>query len=186
MLTLVIGGSGSGKSRFAEDLLSRHEAEKWYLACMVPYGEDARERIRRHREMRRDKGFFTVERYTDIAGIDPPDTACCLIECLGNLTANEIFEPDGCGPDAAADAIVSGILSLASRCRGVVAVTNDVGSAGHAYPPETLRYMQILGKINARIAAHADAVYELVCGIPLLIGKSPAEKLSAGGKRSPE
>lgn len=186
MLTLVIGGSGSGKSRFAEDLLSRHEAEKWYLACMVPYGEDARERICRHREMRRNKGFFTVERYTDIAGVEPPDTACCLIECLGNLTANELFEPDGCGPEAAADRIVSGVLSLAARCREVVAVTNDVGSGGQAYPPETLRYMRILGEINARIAARADAVYELVCGIPLLIRGSSAGRLSAGGERSPE
>lgn len=184
MLTLVIGGSASGKSRFAEDLLERQDAEKWYVACMLPYGEDARERIRRHREMRRDKGFLTLERYTAIGEADLPETACCLIECLCNLTANEIFEPDGCGPDEAADRIVSGVLALAERCREVVAVTNDVGSAGSDFPPETARYMRILGEINARLAERADVVYELVCGIPVTIKGSPVPGLPGGKEES--
>ena len=186
MLTLVIGGSGSGKSRFAEDLLARHDAEKWYVACMLPRGKEAGERIRRHREMRREKRFVTREQYTDIAALRPPETACCLIECLCNLAANEIFEPDGCGPEAAADRIVSGILALAKRCREVVAVTNDIGSAGHAFPPGTLRYMRILGEINARLAAKADTVYELACGIPVLLKGCPAhgsDERKDGGTR---
>ena len=178
MLTLVIGGSGSGKSRFAEDLLARRGTEKWYVACMLPRGKEAGERIRKHREMRREKQFVTREQYTDIAALRPPETACCLVECLCNLAANEIFEPDGCGPDAAADRIVTGILTLAKRCRDVVAVTNDIGSAGHAFPPETLRYMRILGEINARLAAEADTVYELACGIPILLKGRPVHASS--------
>lgn len=173
MLTLVIGGSGSGKSTYAENLLVSREETRIYIACMLPYGPEATERIARHRALRAGKGFTTVERYIDIAKIALPSDGTALIECLCNLVANEMFEKDGAGAKTA-DAVVSGVLALASSCREVVAVTNDVASAGDLSDPSTRAYVETLGEVNARLAKKADRVIELVAGIPLILkGGSP-------------
>lgn len=62
MLTLVTGGSGSGKSAFAEDrVLSFGDAQRIYIATMHPFDEESHKRIERHQKMRAGKGFETVE-----------------------------------------------------------------------------------------------------------------------------
>ena len=57
MMILIVGGAGSGKSAFAEDLLIKLSGDKmsrFYIATMEPYGEEAAARIRKHREARKD------------------------------------------------------------------------------------------------------------------------------------
>ena len=70
MVIFVIGGSGSGKSEFAENLaveLQRQDAGKLvYIATMEPLDEESKKRIRRHQDMRAGKGFETRERYTHL------------------------------------------------------------------------------------------------------------------------
>ena len=61
MFTLVTGGSGSGKSEYAESLVDSWNDPKIYIATMMPFDEETRKKIQRHREMRRDKGFITLE-----------------------------------------------------------------------------------------------------------------------------
>ena len=51
----------------------------------------------------------------------------------------------------------------------LILVTNDVGSDGESYSESTLRYVDALGRLNQAFAAEFDTVYELVCGIPLLL-----------------
>ena len=67
MLILVTGGSASGKSAYAESLCLT-ASPRVYLACMQPFGAEGAKRIERHRTMRKDKGFLTVERYTYLVG----------------------------------------------------------------------------------------------------------------------
>lgn len=58
MLTLVSGGSASGKSEFAESLVVNSGCEnRWYLATMLPYDEECHRRIARHRQMRAKKAL---------------------------------------------------------------------------------------------------------------------------------
>ena len=53
MMILVTGGSGSGKSAFAEDqVVSFGEAERVYIATMFPFDEESKKRVQRHRNMR--------------------------------------------------------------------------------------------------------------------------------------
>lgn len=70
MLVVVTGGSGSGKSVYAEKLLARladtQEGQKIYIATMKPFGSEGQERISRHRVQRQAYGFLTVEQYTRI------------------------------------------------------------------------------------------------------------------------
>lgn len=166
---LVIGGSASGKSAVAERLCVKLGKPAAYIATMQPFGKDAAYRIDRHRKLRAGKGFLTVEQYTDIARAadklgNQADTL--LIECLSNLCANEIFSPEGAGPETESR-IAQGIRALGDRYENVIVVTNEIFSDGIAYPRETMDYIQTLGRLNARLARWADGVVEVFCGIPL-------------------
>lgn len=104
MLTLVSGGSASGKSEFAESLVVNSGCEnRWYLATMLPYDEECHRRIARHRQMRAKKGFETLEVPYALQQLElnePMQSGCALLECMSNLVANELFCPQGSGePD---------------------------------------------------------------------------------------
>lgn len=170
MTTLVIGGSASGKSAYAESLLDNAQS-KIYLATMQPFGQQARLRIARHRALRAKKGFATLERFTAVKMLSETDlpTGCSvLLECLGNLVANELFLPESAKTDAE-DEVSAAISLLARRCRNLVVVTNDIFADGMAYSQETERYIAVLGRCNAALAAQFDAVVEVVCGIPIIL-----------------
>lgn len=170
MLTLVIGGAGSGKSAFAEALVCRRNGKKLYLATMLPHGAEALTRIEKHRAQRAGRGFETLERGLDLEHAAIPAGADILLEDLSNLLANEIFDPAGGGVDAAR----RGIEHLISESDNLTVVTNEVFSDGADYDAESLRYMRLLAELNREIAARADLAVELVCGLPnVLKGELP-------------
>lgn len=136
MLYLITGGSGSGKSEYAEniakELYNRLSAENLiYAATMKPYGEIAQKRIKRHRALREGKGFKTVECYYNLQNLTVDSNSVVLLECISNLTANEMFERDN--KNAVYDT-VKAVNQLTESCMAVVAVTNEVFSDGIEYP----------------------------------------------------
>lgn len=169
MLTLVTGGSASGKSEYAEgEVLSLGGGRRIYLATMMPFDEECRRKIGRHRRMRAQKGFETVERYTDLAGVRVPKDSVVLLECLSNLVANEIYSPEGAGEPGAFAAIEAGIQSLCRQARAVVVVSNEVFSDGISYDASTESYLKILGALNCRLGEMAQRVVEVVYSIPVV------------------
>ena len=140
MLTLVTGGAGSGKSAFAESLVTGQGSPRFYIATMEPYGPESRARIVRHRSLREGKGFITIEKSLSLADIDLPPEAHVLLEDLSNLLANEMFSPGGGGAAAAEE----GVLSLCGRCKDLTVVTNEVFSGGAEYEGDTLSYIKEL------------------------------------------
>ena len=167
MLTLVTGGSGSGKSAFAEDrVLSFGDAQRIYIATMHPFDEESHKRIERHQKMRAGKGFETVECYTGLKNVKPPAGCVVLLECMSNLVANEMFREDGFHPEVS-EKITEGVRNLLSQAEHVVIVTNEIFSDGILYEGESEKYKEQLGQINCNLAEMADAVVEVVYGIPV-------------------
>lgn len=172
MTTLVTGGSKCGKSSFAERILDGFSGRKIYIATMQPFGSDAFEAIERHRKMRAGKGFETIEKYTDIHEISLSGECAVLLECVGNLCANEMFS--GGEIAAPADKIAEGIKQLSERAAELVIVTNQVGSDGISYSAGTAEYIRVMGEINRKIAGYANNVIECVYGIPVVLkGEMP-------------
>ncbi|MDO4293762.1 MAG: bifunctional adenosylcobinamide kinase/adenosylcobinamide-phosphate guanylyltransferase [Eubacteriales bacterium] len=177
MTALVIGGSGSGKSAWAEDFLCRRcgKRQKYYIATMQVFGEEGQKKVERHRRMREGKGFLTIEQPLDIeraaAGLrreDAPGRAA-LLECVSNLAANEMFGEEGEIPcERVVERIVRGIGELERQFSLLVIVTNNVFEDGILYGASTLRYMEALGQINERLAKEAELVTEVSAGIPLV------------------
>lgn len=165
MLILVTGGAASGKSEWAEQLVKQRPGKRYYVATMMPCGTEAESRIEKHRLRRARDGYETVECYTGLSQLELPEKGTVLLDCLGNLTANEMFEPDG-AKDKTRQAVLDGVRNLVRQSDTVIIVTNEVGSGGTNYAGETLQYMKVLGALNCAIASEADAVFEVVSGIP--------------------
>lgn len=174
MMTLVVGGAASGKSEYAEGLVLASACQKRiYIATMEPFDEECLRRIEKHRAMRAEKRFETLECYTDLASVTVPPDSVLLLECMSNLCANEMYSPRGSG-DRAAETIREGVERLKSQCGDLVVVSNEVFSGGSCYEEGTMAYLRQLAQINCMMAAMADNVCEVACGIPVYYkGKEP-------------
>ena len=169
MLVVVTGGSGSGKSAFAEEtVLSFGEARRIYIATMQAFDEECHRRIRRHRHMRAGKSFETIERYTELDELLIPKDCVVLLECMSNLVANEMFSgADIVLEDVVVGHILQGIKSLSAKVDELVIVSNNVFEDGISYDATTQAYIRALGRINTGVATLADTVTEVVVGIPV-------------------
>lgn len=191
MLHIVYGGSASGKSSYAESFAVslQGEGRLLYIATMYPYkwntteiDPETMQRIERHRAMRADKGFDTVECYRHVEHIVAKRQDVLLLECMSNLLANEMYlEPDSnAGSDMAetmspvSNKIVQALIDLSTRVQELVIVTNDVFSDGGSltYDESTREYVKNLAEINCALAREAATVTEVVCGIPVIVKKN--------------
>lgn len=175
MIHLVTGGSGSGKSEYAENWLMEQSGAQdqllplLYVATMMPYTEETKKKIERHRRLRAGKGFQTLERYKDMQEVQVPKNRGILLECISNLTANELYLEDG-SQDEVEDTvrrIVDGICHLGACTEVLTIVTNEVGSDINGYSEETENYRKCIGHINQELGKIADLVTEVVYGIPV-------------------
>jgi adenosylcobinamide kinase/adenosylcobinamide-phosphate guanylyltransferase len=168
MIALITGGSGSGKSAFAEDYACRLSPdEKLYVATMVPCDEESRRRIARHRSMRAEKFFATVECPQSILSVLQKKHKTVLVECVSNWAANRLFAPGGT-PEDTVSTIVSELVALHRDNKNVVVVSNEIFSDGIPYDAATTQYIAVVAEINRQLSRHAQLVAEVVCGIPVV------------------
>lgn len=171
---MVYGGSASGKSAFAEWLVTEQgsgrldEVPRIYIATMYPFDGECRKRIEKHRAMRAKKRFETVEYYTGLRRVNVPKGASVLLECMSNLVANERYQEGGAGAKAVEE-ILKGVKHLKEQAGRLVVVTNNVFDDGVTYDSDTMEYLKELGRINRAMGEMADEVIEVVCGIPVFI-----------------
>ncbi len=168
MLYLITGGSGSGKSEYAENLAVSLGDDLIYIATMQPFDDECRKRIKRHQIMRERKNFKTIECYISLGKLLLHKDMTVLLECMSNLVANEMYREDG-AREHTVDAILKDIDRINSCVKNLIIVTNEVFSDGSDYDSETIRYLSYLGKINQRIGKMADRAWEVVYSIPIAI-----------------
>ena len=188
-MTLIIGGSGSGKSAYAEDYMVSisEDRKKYYIATMQIYDEDGKRKVERHRMLRGGKGFSTIEQPVDIgkaAEKMEAEDRTALLECVSNLTANEMFSGEVPGTEEViTEKIVGGIAVLNRELTHLVIVSNNVFEDGNVYDKTTMAYIRAMGRINQKLAEMADEVVEVVVGIPIVI-KNKNISLQKEGKKT--
>ena len=195
MMVLVVGGSGSGKSSYAEKVtvslaqesvkeITKSEntslsdfklniAKKYYLATMQVFDDEGRKKVDRHRKLRNGKGFFTIEQPVRMSSalekMEDGDRAV-LLECISNLTANEMFsEKKSMTEIQVTENVIRDIKMLKEQTNHLVVVSNNIFEDGITYDETTTKYIRAMGKINQKLAALADRVVEVVEGIPVII-----------------
>lgn len=190
MMILVTGASASGKSAFAEKrLMDMGEKKRIYAACMIAWDEECRERIWRHRTMRKGKKFETRECPVDLENLKIPEKSAVLLECMSNLAANELYREDmDAGMDISArgpkagERILRGLYKVKSRAEDLVVVTNEVFSDIDLYGRETKEYRRLLGSLNQELFCMADEAWEIVFGIPVCLKREQDTVCVRGAK----
>lgn len=181
MMTLIIGGSGSGKSAFAEDYIMKEAGsrQKYYIATMQIFDEEGERKAKRHQKLRSGKGFQTIEQPREV--LLAAKGSAALLECISNLTANEMFsEEKKRDRETVIRKITEDIRCLKERLSVLVVVSNNVFEDGICYAKDTMDYLEAMGRINRELAKLADTVIEVVAGIPLTL--KGGEELAEGNK----
>ncbi len=175
MIQLIYGGSGSGKSEYAEKICTTKygDCDKYYIATMKVYDAEAKKKVERHRDLRSGKGFETIEQQRNLKealkSIDLESESVVLLECMSNLVANEMFDGDEIlNSGVVAGKVLADFEILSEKVDNIVIVTNNIFEDGADYDETTSEYLNALGMVNEKIAEAADEVVEVVVGIPLI------------------
>ena len=170
--TLVLGGARSGKSFEAERLVAADVDVHYVATSTVPTLADQewQERVARH-QARRPDHWNTVESI-DLTRLlhEAPEGSTLLVDCLtlwltAHLDALNAWGVSSVGLPGGVDALIDGlVLALRSTRARVVCVSNEVGSG---IVPETASgrlFRDLLGIVNARVAAECDDVLLVTAG----------------------
>ena len=191
MICLVLGTPDSGKSAKAESIVMdiAGDGKKYYIATMVPYGEEGAKRVQKHRDMRAGKGFETIEcpvRVHELVSKTADlETSTCLLECMSNLIGNEMHEPDvsdkmRISDDASISKneadnliavdeigklckyIVESVMTLAEHTKNLIIVSNHFPLNAEGYDEDTRSYVALTDMVNKELKKRVDEVYELI------------------------
>jgi adenosyl cobinamide kinase/adenosyl cobinamide phosphate guanylyltransferase len=188
-LILVLGGSRSGKSDFAEQLAARFAGPK-VIFCATAEGldDDMRQRIARHRSGRPPE-WHTIEEplfvTTAIAELDKRNDLrehVIVLDCLTLWVSNLMGRDGSQMPDAEAIDVAFGQLldAYANSAATWIVVSNEVGQGLIPSNEIARRYGDLLGRANRRIAAVADRVYLMVAGVAVDVKVLPHEVVGRG------
>lgn len=168
MITYIYGGVSSGKSEYAEELISGEFNKKIYLATMENAGEHAGKRVEKHLLQREGKGFFTIEEPRHIKDLNIDEDDNILLEDLTNLLSNNLFNEAGLKNnfEEITEEIFSDIITLKSRCNSVFIVGNDIFSTERNQSRELDIFIDCLYSLHKQIIEAADRVIEVVYGLP--------------------
>ncbi|GFN23783.1 bifunctional adenosylcobinamide kinase/adenosylcobinamide-phosphate guanylyltransferase [Thermanaeromonas sp. C210] len=167
-LVLITGGVRSGKSRFAEELAASWGEEVVYVATARVTDEEMAARVARHKARRPDC-WTTVEEPVALEEVIKEwgkRGRVLLVDCLAVYVGNLLVE-EGLGEEE----VVVRLRKVARRAQespaDVILVSNEVGLG--VVPPYPLGrlYRDLLGLANQEVASRADAVYLVVCGLPV-------------------
>lgn len=155
MLTLVLGGTRSGKSAVAERLTRQLPAPVTYVATLDP-GDDPElaARIAAHRE-KRPESWTTLHAGSDPASLLRTTAGTVLLDGLGALVA--------ASPDFTFDAAPL-CRALCERDGDSVVVSDEVGLGVHPSTEHGRRFRDALGLVNQAVAECADEVLLVVAG----------------------
>ena len=158
--TLVLGGTRSGKSAFAEALLADAPAVEYVATAAADPGDaEWTARIAAHRA-RRPPNWHTLES-RDVASVlgcaGPP----ALVDSI-TLWLSAIL--DDLHLEQRVDELC---LAWQATGRRVVAVSDEVGSGVVPMSEPGRLFRDALGRLNRRLAAAADDVHLMVAGLPL-------------------
>lgn len=165
-VTLVLGGARSGKSRFAENLVSGRGERLVYIATARQGDPHLDTRIALHKA-RRGTRWRDVE-----APIDLPqalqearrDADAILVDCLTLWLTNLMLEEYSL--DTAQESLAR---SLSGDGAPVVLVSTEVGQGIHPTNALARRFIDEAGLLHQFIAARAARVYLVAAGLPLLL-----------------
>jgi adenosylcobinamide kinase/adenosylcobinamide-phosphate guanylyltransferase len=164
-LTLVIGGARSGKSAFAEGLVTATTRPRRYIATAEAWDDEMRDRIARH-QLDRGGDWLTVEAPLDLpAALSATRVGeVVMVDCATLWLTNHLLA------DHDLDAQTAALVAALAACPApVVIVSNEVGWS--IVPENALarQFRDAQGRLNQRLAAQAGLVVTVIAGLPMVL-----------------
>ena len=177
MLTLVLGGARSGKSRYAQSLCK--EESIVFIATASPDADsEMQARIAKHRAAR-PATWMTVEEPVQVVEAvtrAQPEHALVIVDCVTVWLSNLLWEYRAMTSNAVEDVVLAAVdaLTVAARGRDVIAVSNEVGSGIVPEHPVSRLFRDVQGFANQRLSHAAARVVLVVAGLPVILKDGPA------------
>jgi adenosylcobinamide kinase/adenosylcobinamide-phosphate guanylyltransferase len=164
-LTLVLGGAASGKSTWAEGLVTGAGLDRVYIATAQAFDDEMRAKIDAHR-IQRGPDWRTIEAPLDLgaalAGVSSGEVV--LLDCATLWLSNHLLADNDLTAEGA------GLMAALHACPApVVVVSNEVGQS--VVPDNALarRFQGAQGRLNQRLAAEAELVVQVIAGLPQVL-----------------
>ncbi|WP_424976316.1 bifunctional adenosylcobinamide kinase/adenosylcobinamide-phosphate guanylyltransferase [Dinoroseobacter sp. S124A] len=164
-LTLVLGGAASGKSAFAEGVVSKAGRPRVYIATAMAFDEEMSKKIADHRESR-GPDWRTIEAPRDLtAAFEQVEASeVVLLDCATLWLSNVML-----AEEEVALAVEDLFEALEDCAAPVVVVSNETGMG--VVPEHKLgrTFRNAQGRLNQRLAAKAECVVLVTAGLPLFL-----------------
>jgi adenosylcobinamide kinase / adenosylcobinamide-phosphate guanylyltransferase len=172
-IVLITGGCRSGKSAYAQQMAESLPTSRLYVATAPVTDDEMRCRIEQHQLARRDRGWETIEEQLDLVGVFHrcQEHHVLLVDCV-TLWINNLMYHAERGSCQIAEADVARqcevmLDAVEARPGTVIFVTNEVGLGIVPENAQARCYRDLIGRANQVIAARAETVTLVCCGIPL-------------------
>ena len=171
VVTFVLGGRRSGKSRFAQEAALALSPTPVYLATARIWDGDFAARVDRHKADR-DERWSTVECEKTISELRFEPGAVVVLDCITLWATNFFTDVEGDRERTIADCRREWDAFAASAVPDtshLIVVSNEIGLGVHPESALANRFVDVQGFLNQMIAEHADRVVLMVAGIPTYI-----------------
>lgn len=163
---LILGGTRSGKSRFAEQLALQETTARTYIATAQPIDAEMETRIQAHTQ-RRGTEWNTIEAPLALAEAIAQHSqpqGFLLVDCLTLWLSNLLLQ------NLDLEEAVSKLLQSIQQAQGtLVLVGNEVGMGIVPETPLGRRFRDEAGILNQKVAGLCAEVFFVCAGIPLQI-----------------
>lgn len=165
-IILITGGARSGKSSYAEKLALSLSPRPVYMATARVWDEEFRQRVVKHRQARGPE-WTNMEEEKELSRHDVTGRVV-LVDCVTLWCTNFFFETQGC-VEQALEAVKQAFNRFTAQEATFIFVTNEIGMGGTSENELQRKFTDMQGWMNQYIAAHANEVILMVCGIPMKV-----------------
>lgn len=165
-IILITGGIRSGKSSYAEKLALSLSPHPVYMATAHVWDEEFRQRVIRHQQAR-GLEWTNIEEEKELSKY-PIEGRVVLIDCVTLWCTNYFFENEG-NVQNALEKVKREFDQFTDQDATFIFVTNEIGLGGTSNNELQRKFTDMQGWMNQYIAAKADEVILMVCGIPMKI-----------------
>jgi adenosylcobinamide kinase/adenosylcobinamide-phosphate guanylyltransferase len=167
-IILVTGGQRSGKSRYAEERALALAEAPVYLATARVADDEFRVRVANHQAARGSQ-WVNIEEDRALSRHDVAGQVV-VVDCITLWCSNFFHDLEG-DVQQSFEAARDEFDRFTARDAVFVFVTNEIGTGGVASNELQRKFTDLQGLINQYIAARADEVVWMICGIPVVIKK---------------
>ena len=163
LTTMVLGGINSGKSAFAESLITNQTTTPYYVATSVVLDKETRDKVEAHQTVR-GPNWHTIEEPLELAAAfeQLPAGSVVLVDCLTMWLNNLMYH------ELDVEGYTDHVLETLEQYElNITFVSNEVGLGGISENALTRKFARLQGTLNQKIAERSDRVAFVAAGLPM-------------------